>query len=533
MKKYTYFQRVLVVFTVLSTAFLFRKAHAGTTAGTADDDLTAISIPLYPPATFNERNEMRAGWIIGWRQMISTAAIDEAIDLAQAGGLNTLFVQARVNGDAYYHSDFVPRAEALNGQPDDFDPLAYALSRGREKGFKVHTWLNMGVVWRSSTAVPTDPRHIFNTHPDWIMRDATGEVSFPGPNDPQPGLIEENYWINWNNPEARKHLAAVVGEIVRRYQIDGIHYDFVRYPARMGPNTPGAGYDPVSVRSFQDKTGRKPAEHTREWDEWRIKQITTALKKCREEIKKTRPGIVVSAAVLGAWNLAYGRTFSSYRNWLESDLLDFVVLMSYFKDPVQNWQSVINARETVDSRRIVLGLYLPFLSPEAAAGQLLFTREQDLKGFSLFALDNIEVKEPKPYLERLRSLAIPPAQDTRYQEREPLWNRVAVVDSGHRKFSLRFFSRTGKTKLVVYQWGLTSLRFSVNDQEFRQLLPAGPDPIQVDLSDLLKPFERQVVANHDFTLNLWADGPADSFAHVFTVDYYNTPVALPERHVAP
>ncbi|MFH0922297.1 MAG: family 10 glycosylhydrolase [Fibrobacterota bacterium] len=165
--------------------------------------------------------------------------------------------------------------------------------------------------------------------------------------------------MNWNNPEARKHLAAVVGEIARKYPVDGIHFDFVRYPARMGPGTPGAGYDPVSVKSFQDETGRKPAEHTKEWDEWRARQITSAIRECRGEIKKVRPGTLVSAAVLGAWNLSYGRVFSGYRGWLESDLLDFVVLMSYFKDPVQNWQSVINARETADSRRIVLGLYLP------------------------------------------------------------------------------------------------------------------------------------------------------------------------------
>ncbi|MFH0922295.1 MAG: family 10 glycosylhydrolase [Fibrobacterota bacterium] len=98
--------------------------------------------------------------------MISTAAIDGAIDLAQAGGLNTLFVQARISGDAYYLSDFVPRAEALAGQPEEFDPLAYALGRGHDKGLKVHAWVNLGVIWRSSAAVPVDPRHIFTVHPD-------------------------------------------------------------------------------------------------------------------------------------------------------------------------------------------------------------------------------------------------------------------------------------------------------------------------------------------------------------------------------
>jgi len=487
--------------------------------------LAAMAVPLDPPATFNERHELRAGWVVGWRQMVSTAAIDDAIALAQAGGLNTLFVQARVNGDAYYRSDLVPRAETLSGQPDDFDPLGYALRKGHEKGFQVHAWVNMGIIWRSSTTAPADPRHIFNAHPDWIMHDAAGRPSFPDAKDPQPGYVEENYWINWGHPDAQQHLAKVVGEIARRYAVDGIHYDFIRYPARMGPRTPGAGYDPISIRRFQEETGRQPAEHTREWDEWRLEQITAVLKSCREEVKRERPDAAVSAAVLAAWNLGYGRNFTGYRSWLESDLLDFAVLMSYYKDPVQNWQSVINAREIADSRRIVLGLYMPFLSPEAAARQLLFSRDQDLKGFSLFSLDHVDLKDPKAYLERLRALAVPQTIDVRYQEREPLWNRVAVIDPDHRKFFLRFFSRTGKTKLVVYPRGITSLRFAVNDQGFLPLSPSGLAPMQVDLSLWLNPSARQTAANHDFTLTVSADGPPDSFAQIFTVDYYDAPPA--------
>ena len=85
------------------------------------------ALPEVPPATFNAKREMRAGWIVGWRQMTSTAAIDEAINMAQAAGLNTLFVQVRVNADAYYLSELVARAESLKGQPAAFDPLDYAL----------------------------------------------------------------------------------------------------------------------------------------------------------------------------------------------------------------------------------------------------------------------------------------------------------------------------------------------------------------------------------------------------------------------
>lgn len=474
--------------------------------------------PEFPPATFNAKREMRAGWIVGWRQMISTAAIDDAIGMAEAAGLNTLFVQVRVNADAYYRSELVPRAESLQGQPAEFDPLGYALKRGHEKGFQVHAWANLGIVWRSTTP-PSAANHIFNAHPDWVLRDANGKMSTPRPDDPQPGYVEENFWINWGHSEAQKHLAKVSGEIARRYRVDGIHFDFVRFPARMGPRTVGVGYDPVSVGRFKAETGREPAEHTQAWDEWRFAQVTATLKSCHEAILRARPATAVSAAVLAAWNLAYGRNFTGYRGWIDSGLLDFAVLMSYYKDRTQIWQSVLNAREIVDSRRVVMGLDISAVSPETAARVILFSREQDLKGYSLFALDHIVLKDPYPYLSRFKSLAAA-ADDGRYKSREPLWNRVAVVDDEHRTFALRFYSRTGKTKLVVYPRGLTKLSFSLNDREFAPLTLSGIAPVAIDLSPWLEPEKREIMANHDFTLNATVEGPPDSFGEIFTVDYY-------------
>lgn len=494
---------------LLATSLLIPAARAA-----------AADIPAQPPTTFDEKREMRAGWIVGWRQMTSTAAIDESLALAEAAGLDTVFAQVRVNADAYYRSDLAPRAETLANQPADFDPLAYVLKRGHEKGLKVHVWLNTGVVWRSSSTVPVDPRHLFNAHPDWVLRDAAGKLSHPGADDPQPGYIEENYWLNWNHPEVKKHLVAVVSELVKRYAVDGVHFDFVRYPGRMGPKTSGAGYDALSVKQFRAATGKEPAEFTREWDEWRFARVTGVLKACRDEIKRVRPGTPVSAASLAAWNLAYGRAVTGYRRWLKDDVLDFVVLMSYFPDATQIWQSVINARETADSRRVVVGLYLPVLSPQAAARQLVFSREQGLKGFSLFPLDAVDLPQPKPYLEKLRALAIPPKSDERYLDREPLWNRVALLTDERRKVSLRFFSRTGNTRLVVYPRGATRLDFSIGDKAFAPLVPAGDAPLAVDLTPWLKPFERQVAANHDFTLTISMEGPPEAFASVFTVDSY-------------
>lgn len=504
---------------------LFRRAAP---IGAAGAGLASLPVPADPPATFAEKTEMRAGWVVGWRAMTSTASIDAAIDAAQAARLNALFVQVRVSGDAYYRSDLVPRAQALKDQPADFDPLDYALTRAHEKGLKVHAWMNTGVIWRSTEA-PTDARHVFNAHPDWILSDESGRPSTPRPDDPAPGYVEENYWINWGHPDAQKHLIAVVTELVDRYPVDGVHFDFVRYPARMGPRTSGVGYDPVSVARFRRDTGLAPAEHTRAWDQWRTDRITEVLTACRDAIKRRRPGADVSAAVLGAWNLAYGRNFTDYRGWLDSGVLDYAVLMSYYKDPLWVRHSALNALERAGGKRVVLGLQLGSAPPERLAREIELSRTLGLRGFALFALDRTESPDLPGYLARLRALAIPDAADARYASAEPLWNRVGVADAAHRRFTGRFFSRTGRTKVVVYPRGLTRLTISIEGRPLRlpPLVPNGLAPLQVDLSADLNPAAREVVANHDFLMAVSADGPPDASAQIFTVDYYDAPSGAP------
>ncbi|MBI5201597.1 MAG: family 10 glycosylhydrolase [Elusimicrobia bacterium] len=491
----------------------------------AHDGLAAIAVPASAPATWQEKREMRAGWVVAWRQMTSPAGIDQAIEWAEAAGLNTLFVQVRASGDAYYESKLVPRAEELKDRPL-FDPLAYALEKGHAKGLQVHAWLNAGLVWRSSTTAPLSPDHVFNKHPDWILHDATGKLGFPDPaKDPSPGYVEEHYWANWGHPELQKHLVAVAREVADRYAVDGIHLDFVRFPARMGPRTPGAGYGDAAVARFKKDTGLEPAEHTREWDEWRTDRVGETVKDIYWAVKGSHPRMDVSAAALGAWNLAAGRNFTGYRRWLEAGILDFAVLMSYYKDTTWIWESAINAGELVDPRRVVLGLFLPHHTPEVEAQQVRLAREQGLKGFALFPLDREDMPKIDEFLPEFKRLAITDPADDRYSSREPLWNRVGLVDDARKSWTLRFYSRTGNSKLVLYSRGMTAFRAKING---RPLPPLDPRTgvLQADVTAYLEPFKREVAANHDFQLSVEAEGNAGFYGQVFVVDYYRRPETL-------
>ncbi|MBI4346592.1 MAG: family 10 glycosylhydrolase [Elusimicrobia bacterium] len=491
-----------------------------------DSGLAAVPVPPAPPSTWIEKHEMRAGWVVAWRQMTSTAAIDQAMSWSESAGLNTLFVQVRASGDAYYRSALAPRAEALAGQPEDFDPLAYALEKGRAKGFKIHAWLNTGIIWRSTTP-PVAADHVFNAHPEWILKDATGKLAWPDPaTDPKPGYVEEHYWVNWGHPDLQRHLIDVAREVAERYDVDGVHLDFVRFPARMGPRTPGVGYDEVSVARFKEATGGlEPREHDRAWDEWRADQITEVVKGAYWAVKGLRPRVDVSAAALGAWNLAAGRAFTSYRRWLHDGILDFAVPMSYFKDPSWIWQSALAASELSDPRRVVLGLFLPYHTPAALAEQIRLGRDMGLRGWSLFSLDAVDVPGIDAYAPEVRRVAYTDPADDRFASREPLWNRVGVLDERRKSWTLRFYSRTGNSKLVVYPSGVTKFRAKINGRPLPEL-PVREAVVQADVTAYLEPSNREVAAHHDFTLSVEADGGPGFYAQVFVVDYYARPATL-------
>jgi uncharacterized lipoprotein YddW (UPF0748 family) len=465
-------------------------------------DLMAQPPPSAPPATRAASREMRGAWVVSWRQMTSKRSIDEALDWAASAGLDTLFAQVRADGDAYYRSDLAPRAELLSAQPADFDPLGYMLEKGHARGLKVHAYLNLGVIWRGG-APPRSPAHVFNAHPEWLLHDEKGRIALPREDDPKPSIVEGNVWVEWSDPGLRAHLAAVAGEVAARYPVDGVHLDFVRYPARMGPRTPGVGL------------GGDP--HSRAGAEAREEAVAASLRAVRDAVKAARPGTPVSASVLAAWSLAEGRAFTAHRRWVADGTLDFAVLMDYFPEPAWVRQALRDSVDALDPQKVVAGFSMKAHPPERVAEQVEWSRELGLKGFCLFALDRQETPDPAAYLARLKALALPERGDGRLSSREPSWVRVGTLDAERRSWTLRFFTRRGRAKLVVYARGPVGVRLAVSGRPVT-LTPGEGDVRTADLGPLLKPFSREEAANHDFLLSASAEG--EGRADVYVVDSY-------------
>ena len=128
--------------------------------------------------------EVRALWVTR-ATLSSPAAIAQMVRAAQNGGFNTLIVQVRGRGDAYYTSALAPRASELASRPD-FDPLAETIAVAARAGLRVHAWIVVNLV-SSAVELPASREHVVYRQPDWLMvpRELAAEMLATDPRSPQ------------------------------------------------------------------------------------------------------------------------------------------------------------------------------------------------------------------------------------------------------------------------------------------------------------------------------------------------------------
>lgn len=253
------------------------------------------------------------------------AYIADVIRNAAAANFNVLFFQIRGNGDAYYTPGLEPWGELLTGkagQDPGWDPLQFALDSARAYGLELHAWLNTFPVWRGPKPPPDSiaPFPPYLRHQDWLVCDSAGV--------PMP-LSDHYVSFSPGIPAVHSYLIELVSDITSRYDLDGIHFDYIRYPE----NASEAGYshDSVSVSLFQSKVGN-PLEL--DWADWQRNQLTTFVATMYNAIQVMNNTLKMSVATIGSyhrngWN-AYNAVYQDPRRWTELGKVDFVVPMIYW-----------------------------------------------------------------------------------------------------------------------------------------------------------------------------------------------------------
>ncbi len=258
--------------------------------------------------------EARALWFTRY-EYTSEPAIRQTIQKAKEANINLVLFQVRGQADAYYFSSYEPWSERLGGKYPGFDPLAVAIDEAHRNGIELHAWLNVFPIWSGATK-PVSPAHIYNTHPEWIMVNSSGVPMNPSATGyafGSPGI-----------PAYIDHLFNVFMEVVEKYDIDGLHMDYIRFPSN------NYSYDSISITRFKQKTGLTgPSADLAQWAQWRRDQVSNFVYKVYDGVMTRKPWVKVSAAVWGDYYDGFSDKLQDPRIWLKNSKIDFTTPMIY------------------------------------------------------------------------------------------------------------------------------------------------------------------------------------------------------------
>jgi uncharacterized lipoprotein YddW (UPF0748 family) len=339
--------------------------------------------------------EMRGLWVVR-TALVSPEAADQAVDQAARAGFNSLFVQVRGRGDAFYASKHVPQGGALAGQPADFDPLRRVLERARAQGLSVHAWIN--VMLSASFVAPLPAGHVVAQHPDWVMVPRSVALAALKPGAPLLALVRqaaqadpdvEGYYLSPAAPGVGQHLEQVVRELVRGYELDGLHFDFIRYPGK------DYDYSASALNAFGARQrSRQPlqlalqspelyAEHRREVLSALVARLSLA---ARQE----RPSLALSAAVVPDEAAALHQKFQDWPRWSARGLIDGLAPMSYSPDERVFRAQVARARELAPARRVWAGVPAYRLTFDEQVQRVSAARALGAQGVVFFSHESLQ-----------------------------------------------------------------------------------------------------------------------------------------------
>ncbi len=339
---------------------------------------------LNAPANPDQR-EVRAVWLttlngLDWPRFAATSKAGETqqreelrgiLDRLQRAGINTVLFQTRVRSTTAYPSAIEPWDGAFTGTPGrapGYDPLAFALEECHRRGMELHAWVVAFPICKVPAEKKLGSRSLPRRRPDLCQKCGDQWMMDPG----VPGTAD--------------YLANICREIVEKYDVDGIHLDYIRYPERGIPFN-----DTKTYRKYGAKRNKNA---------WRRDNVTRCVRAIHDAVKSVRPWVKLSCSPVGkyadlprqssyGWN-ARDAVHQDAQGWLRDGLMDMLFPMMYF-DGKHFYPFAVDWQEKAGGKPVVPGLGTYFLSPKeknwhlsVIRRQLNFLREQNIGGQAFF-----------------------------------------------------------------------------------------------------------------------------------------------------
>lgn len=290
--------------------------------------------------------------------------------------VNTVLLQTRLRGDVIYPSSHEPFSSVFTGvvgKNPGYDPLAFVIEECHKRGMQLHAWL---------VALPLGKA-------EHVRR--LGKSSLRVRKPKLCRYYKGQWYMEPAEPEVSQYLSDLVGEIVSKYDVDGIHLDYIRYPDRSG--------------DYPDAPLYRRYSHGETLSEWRRGNITSVVRTIYSRVKQLKPWVRVSCAPLGKYdNLAtysslgwdaYNTVFQEAQEWLKEGIMDMLFPMLYFSGNdfypfVRNWQENSYGRHIAPG----IGIYrlLPSegnWSPVEITRQLYTSRAAGAVGSVMFRAEHL------------------------------------------------------------------------------------------------------------------------------------------------
>jgi uncharacterized lipoprotein YddW (UPF0748 family) len=372
------------------------------------------------PQTFmatDKPTEYRGIWADSWNEGFLTR--DQTINLvktARASNLNAIIPEVRKTGDAYYNSAYEPRA--TNIPEPGYDPLKHLIelahdTSGGKKRIEAHAWIVTYRIFKGDKAGAAFPsNHILGKHPEWASIDSKGQKS-----------DGSSYYLDPGVPAVTDYNINVCLDIIKKYDVDGINFDYIRYP-----NT-GWGYNPIALERFRKLYNRKdtPSPQDPQWLAFQRQQVTHFLRKAYVKMIALKPRIKVSVCTIGWGDIpggdfqktdAYAGGIQDWAEWNRQHILDINFRMGYKrqndekqKRQFQNWTQFTLGSQCFRLSSIGMGSYLNTWS--GTLEQIKTARMYGSNGFVLYCYNSPtkDKESPAAFFTKLKNEALPDWRD--------------------------------------------------------------------------------------------------------------------------
>lgn len=279
----------------------------------------------------NPKREFRGVWVatvanIDWPSKpglpvaVQQQELLHLLDEHQQSGMNAIMFQIRPAADSYYAKSKEPWSKYLNGKQGKapvpfYDPLEFAIIEAHKRGIELHAWFNPYRAAMNLNAAELAPDHIIKQHPEWFF-------SYAGKKLFNPGI-----------PEARQYIVSVVLDVVRNYDIDGVHFDDYFYPY---PETGQVVADDQQFRTYGGEFENIA--------DWRRNNVDLLIKELSDSIHSVKRFVKFGISPFGIWRnksqdpegsestglQGYSTLYADARKWVKEGWIDYVNPQVYF-----------------------------------------------------------------------------------------------------------------------------------------------------------------------------------------------------------